>query len=139
MVVGCGGFKFQNWAETYGSSPELYFQPTCVEEIKEILDLARQRSKRVKVVGAGHSPSNIACTDDFMIRMDKMNKIIKMDKEKMQVTVEAGILLTDLNEELTKCGLALSNSVSGCHPSAVLSKMNHLLYVNPGSKNWSEI
>ncbi|XP_069461742.1 L-gulonolactone oxidase-like [Ambystoma mexicanum] len=109
MVLGRGGFKFQNWAQTYGSSPELFFQPTTAEEVKEILDLARQRSKRVKVVGGGHSPSDIACTDDYMIQMDRMNRILKVDKKAKQVTVEAGIFLAELNEELTKHGLALSN------------------------------
>ncbi|OPJ70697.1 hypothetical protein AV530_008463 [Patagioenas fasciata monilis] len=77
QVHGQGGVKFQNWAKTYGSSPELYFQPTSVEEIREILDMARQRHKRVKVVGGGHSPSDIACTDDFMIQMGKMNRVLK--------------------------------------------------------------
>ncbi|XP_073529935.1 L-gulonolactone oxidase-like isoform X1 [Phyllobates terribilis] len=108
-VLGRGGYKFQNWAQTYGSTPELYFQPSSVEEVKEILDLARQRSKRVKVVGGGHSPSDIACTDDFMIRLDKMNKILKIDKDKKQVTVEAGILLSQVNQVLHRSGMALSN------------------------------
>lgn len=36
QVHGQGGVKFQNWAKTYGSSPELYFQPTSVEEIREV-------------------------------------------------------------------------------------------------------
>lgn len=40
--------------------------------------MARQRGKRVKVVGGGHSPSDIACTDDFMIQMGKMNRILKV-------------------------------------------------------------
>ena len=44
----------------------------------QILDMARQRNKRVKVVGGGHSPSDIACTDDFMIQMGKMNKVLKV-------------------------------------------------------------
>lgn len=44
----------------------------------QILDMARQRNKRVKVVGGGHSPSDIACTDDFMIQMGKMNQILKV-------------------------------------------------------------
>uniref|UniRef100_A0A8D0H0K0 D-arabinono-1,4-lactone oxidase C-terminal domain-containing protein n=1 Tax=Sphenodon punctatus TaxID=8508 RepID=A0A8D0H0K0_SPHPU len=58
LVHGQGGVKFYNWARTYGSSPELYFQPTSVEEIKEILDLARQRSKRVKVLWRKSHPNN---------------------------------------------------------------------------------
>lgn len=44
----------------------------------QILDMARQRHKRVKVVGGGHSPSDIACTDDFMIQMGKMNRVLKV-------------------------------------------------------------
>ncbi|XP_075056574.1 L-gulonolactone oxidase-like [Mixophyes fleayi] len=134
MMLGQGGFKFLNWAQTYGSNPELYFQPTCVEEVKEILDLARQRSKRVKVVGGGHSPSDIACTDDFMIRMDKMNKVIKIDKDKKQVTVEAGILLTDVNEVLNKNGLALSNlgAVSEVTAGGVIGTGTHNTGINHG-------
>ncbi|KAG8445886.1 hypothetical protein GDO86_010613 [Hymenochirus boettgeri] len=134
MVIGRSGYKFQNWAESFGSSPELYFQPTCVEEIKEILDLARQRSKRVKVVGGGHSPSDIACTDDYMIRMDKMNRVLKVDKEKKQVTVEGGILLSELNEELEKCGLALINlgAVSEVAAGGVIGTGTHNTGINHG-------
>ncbi|XP_013926869.1 PREDICTED: L-gulonolactone oxidase-like [Thamnophis sirtalis] len=78
MVHGEGGVRFQNWARTYGSSPEMHFQPTTVDEIREILALARQKSKKVKVVGGGHSPSDIACTEDFMIQMGRMNKILEV-------------------------------------------------------------
>ncbi|XP_075779345.1 LOW QUALITY PROTEIN: L-gulonolactone oxidase-like [Pelodiscus sinensis] len=126
-VHGQEGVKFQNWAQTYGSSPELYFQPTSVEEIREILDLARQRSKRVKVVGGGHSPSDIACTDDFMLHLGKMNKILKVDEEKRRVTVEAGILLSDLNVELSKHGLALPNlgAVSEVAAAGVIGTGTH--------------
>nr|XP_025972374.1 L-gulonolactone oxidase-like isoform X1 [Dromaius novaehollandiae] len=126
-VHGQGGVKFQNWAKTYGSSPELYFQPTSVEEIREILDMARQRNKRVKVVGGGHSPSDIACTDDFMIHMGKMNRILKVDKEKQQVTVEGGIFLSDLNVELSKHGLALANlgAVSEVAAAGVIGTGTH--------------
>ncbi|XP_074942557.1 L-gulonolactone oxidase-like isoform X1 [Phalacrocorax aristotelis] len=127
MVHGQGGVKFQNWAKTYGSSPELYFQPTSVEEIREILDVARQRDKRVKVVGGGHSPSDIACTDDFMIQMGKMNRVLKVDKEKQQVTVEGGIFLSDLNVELSKHGLALANlgAVSEVAAAGVIGTGTH--------------
>uniref|UniRef100_A0A8C5PDD5 L-gulonolactone oxidase n=1 Tax=Leptobrachium leishanense TaxID=445787 RepID=A0A8C5PDD5_9ANUR len=134
MVVGRGGYRFQNWAQTYGSNPELYFQPTSVEEIKEILDLARQRSKRVKTVGGGHSPSDIACGDDFMVRMDKMNKILKIDKDAKQVMVQAGVLLSDLNKELDKCGLALSNlgAVSEVAAAGVIGTGTHNTGIHHG-------
>uniref|UniRef100_A0A803W5V0 L-gulonolactone oxidase n=1 Tax=Ficedula albicollis TaxID=59894 RepID=A0A803W5V0_FICAL len=127
QVQGQAGVKFQNWAGTYGSSPELFFRPRSVEEIQEILELARQRGKRVKVVGGGHSPSDIACSEDFMIHMGKINRILQVDKEKLQVKVEAGILLSELNLELEKHGMALANlgAVSEVTAAGVIGTGTH--------------
>lgn len=36
QVHGYKGVKFQNWARTYGCCPEMYYQPTSVEEIREV-------------------------------------------------------------------------------------------------------
>ncbi|XP_034517220.1 L-gulonolactone oxidase isoform X3 [Ailuropoda melanoleuca] len=127
MVHGYKGVKFQNWARTYGCCPEMYYQPTSVEEVREVLALARQQNRRVKVVGGGHSPSDIACTDGFMIHMGKMNRLLQVDTEKKQVTVEAGILLADLHPQLGKHGLALSNlgAVSDVTAGGVIGSGTH--------------
>jgi len=39
---------------------------------------ARENEKTVKVVGCGHSFNDIACTDDYMISLKKMNRIIEV-------------------------------------------------------------
>ncbi|XP_058690065.1 L-gulonolactone oxidase-like [Poecile atricapillus] len=109
MVEGESGFRFWNWSRTYGCSPELLFRPRSLHELRQILDLARRRQKRVKVLGGGHSPSDIACSQDFLIHMGKLNRVLQVDKEKLQVKVEAGILLSELNLELDKHGMALAN------------------------------
>lgn len=44
----------------------------------QVLALAREQKKKVKVVGGGHSPSDIACTDGFMIHMGKMNRVLQV-------------------------------------------------------------
>uniref|UniRef100_A0A8U7MNP3 L-gulonolactone oxidase n=1 Tax=Corvus moneduloides TaxID=1196302 RepID=A0A8U7MNP3_CORMO len=134
QVQGQGGVKFQNWAGTYGSSPELFFRPRSVDEIREILELARQRDKRVKVVGGGHSPSDIACSEDFMIHMGKINRILQVDKDKQQVTVEAGILLSELNLELDKHGMALANlgAVSEVTAAGVIGTGTHNTGIDHG-------
>nr|AGQ16462.1 gulonolactone oxidase [Fluvitrygon signifer] len=127
MVQGIEGYKFWNWAETYACQPELYFEPSSVEEVRQILELAKKRSKRVKIVGCGHSPSDIVCTDGYLIRLNHLNKMQKVDKEKLQVTVEAGMKLTDLNEELASIGLALSNigAVSDVSVAGVIGTGTH--------------
>ena len=70
--------------------------------------LAIGNGKCVKAVGYGHSPSDIGCTDDYLVSMRKINGVLEIDTSCCQVTVEAGILLEDLNDILHKNGLGLS-------------------------------
>ena len=67
---------FKNWAETYSCVPDLFFEPKTNDDLKEILKMAHENKKKVKVVGCGHSPSSIACTDDYMIFLKNFDKII---------------------------------------------------------------
>jgi D-arabinono-1,4-lactone oxidase len=48
-------------------------------------------------------------TNDHLISLDKYNKILNVDKEARQVTVQAGIRLWQLADELEKYGLAFQN------------------------------
>lgn len=45
----------------------------------KVLALARFNNKTVKVVGNHHSPSDIACTDDYMISLKYMNKVLEVE------------------------------------------------------------
>ena len=64
-------------------------------------------AERVKVAGAGHSFTDIACTDGVMVDMSAMRRMLGVDGN--EVTVEAGITLHDLGEELLGRGLAMEN------------------------------
>ena len=61
----------------------------------------------VKVVGSGHSFTDIACTDGVMVDLSGMRRVLAVDGER--VTVEAGITLRELGEELRSRGLAMEN------------------------------
>jgi L-gulonolactone oxidase len=69
-------YKFSNWAETYSCFPERFFQPTSELEIADVLKKARNCGKSVRVIGSGHSPSDIACTSGYMINLDLFNRIL---------------------------------------------------------------
>lgn len=77
---GIRGKYFENWAKTYSCQPSLYFEPQSHNEIKEILKMANENKKVVKVAGVGHSPSSIACTDDYMISLIKLNRLLEVSK-----------------------------------------------------------
>ena len=61
----------------------------------------------VKAVGSGHSFTDIACTDGLLVDLSRMNRVLAV--EGTDVTVEAGVTLHVLGEELAARGLALEN------------------------------
>ncbi|KAH9503330.1 hypothetical protein Btru_072756 [Bulinus truncatus] len=126
--LGKSGKKFTNWATTYSCLPELYFEPETQDEIRKILALAQEKGKKVKVVGFGHSPSDIACTTDYMISLQRFNQVLKVDKEKLQVTVQAGCFVKTLNEEILPqhdMSLSVQGAVSDLTVAGVISTGTH--------------
>ncbi|KFY23231.1 hypothetical protein V493_05993 [Pseudogymnoascus sp. VKM F-4281 (FW-2241)] len=97
------------WARTFYSAPELYIQPQSLEEVEKVTTLARRCRRRITTVGSGHSPSDLTCTSSWMVNLDKFNKILSVDRETGLVTMQAGIRLFQLAEELNKLGLAMPN------------------------------
>lgn len=70
--------SFTNWGLSYGCTPLAVFVPESERHCELILELARREGKRVRAVGVGHSPSDLACTSEFMVRTEKLNKIIEV-------------------------------------------------------------
>ena len=100
---------WRNWAQNQQCTPELFFWPQTRAELQAFIKKAGARNKKVHVAGGGHSWSNIVCTPEYLISIDKLNRILHIDRQAMLVKVEAGITFDKLNRELTKAGLALSN------------------------------
>ncbi|KAK3831818.1 MAG: L-gulonolactone oxidase-like protein [Linnemannia elongata] len=118
---------FQNWAQTFRCVPEQYYTPATEEEIIKIIHLARISGKNVKAIGTGHSPSDLACTDGFMVNTDKLNRLISVDEEKMTITVQAGMKLHKLHDLLELHDLAMSNlgSISDQSVAGIMSTATH--------------
>ncbi len=92
-----------NWAREQRCAPERIERPRSEEELARVVAGAR----RVKVAGSGHSFTDIACTDGVMVDLSGMARVLGIEGE--DVTVEAGISLRDLGEELHRRGLAMEN------------------------------
>ena len=69
---------YRNWARSYACTPATAFRPTSEEQCVTILRLAALEGQTVRAVGSGHSPSDLPCTMGFMIRMDKLNRLIEV-------------------------------------------------------------
>lgn len=69
---------FSNWAKTFHCKPERVFAPTTVEQCRSIVELARMEGARLHPVGVGHSPSDLACTNGWLMRMEGVKGMINV-------------------------------------------------------------
>lgn len=81
---------FNNWAQVASCKPQYYHEPTRLDDIIEVIAFATAHKQKIRVIGAGHSPSNIAFTNDHLISLQKYSTILGIDKEKNTVKVRFG-------------------------------------------------
>ena len=78
-----------------------------IEQIQQVINIANKYKTPVICRGAGTNVVG-ACTCEhggIVLNMSKMNKIIEINKKNMTATVEAGVILGDLQKEVEKTGL----------------------------------
>ena len=98
-----------NWAGNQSSRPQWVNEPASESDVADIVARASKSKRTVKAVGAGHSFTATALTNGHLLNMKHLNKIIHVDRDKNQVTVEAGIHISELNEQLFELGYAMPN------------------------------
>jgi FAD-linked oxidoreductase len=100
---------WSNWAGNQQCAPVAREQPTTEADLVTIVKEAASHERRVKAVGAGHSFTGIACTDGHLVDLSRYGQVLEHDPANNTVTVEAGIQLATLSDELDRRGLALEN------------------------------
>ena len=100
---------WSNWAGNQRCAPDEIVHPAGTDEIVEVVKRAASGGQRVKVVGSGHSFTDAACTDGILVQLDRHQRLLSVDRERLQVTVQAGMGLAVLNQTLAGHGLALPN------------------------------
>jgi sugar-1,4-lactone oxidase-like protein len=99
--------RFTNWARTQGGPVARYERPSTEGEVVALVRAAAAARRRVKVVGAGHSWSDAAVTDEVLVNLDRLDTVHSVDAASGLATVDAGIRLAELNLALDAAGLAL--------------------------------
>ena len=74
-----------------------------------MLERAERSDARVRVAGSGHSFTALVETDGTLVSLERMNRVLDVDRHSGLVRVEAGITIHDLNLALDAHGLALEN------------------------------
>jgi L-gulonolactone oxidase len=104
---------WRNWAGDQRCRPQAIEHPASIAELAEAIGRAAARDQRVRVAGAGHSFSDIACSDGLLLQLDRMAEVLDVDVagdgSGGLVRVQAGITIHALNRHLAAHGLALEN------------------------------
>jgi L-gulono-1,4-lactone dehydrogenase len=101
--------SWSNWSRNQQCSPVAIRRPSSEDELIQLVKEAGNADQRVKVVGAGHSFTSIACTDGVLVDMADYGRVLDHDPAAKTVTMEAGIPLHRLCDELDARGLAMQN------------------------------
>jgi L-gulono-1,4-lactone dehydrogenase len=101
--------EWRNWAGDQRCLPVRIERPKGRAELVEAVRRATDEGSTVRAVGAGHSFTDVACTGGVLLRMDRLDRVLDVDREAGLVKVEAGIGLRALSETLWGYGMALEN------------------------------
>jgi L-gulonolactone oxidase len=101
--------QWRNWTGDQRCTPAARERPRSEEELSEALVRAGARGSRARAVGAGHSFSEIACSEDTMISLEQMSSVLDVDRASGLVRVQAGITINALSRQLDAHGLAMEN------------------------------
>lgn len=98
-----------NWAGNQRCAPTAVLHPRSEAELVQIVRAAAAAGETVKVVGSGHSFTDIACTSGRQVVLDGYGEVLRVDRDARQVSVQAGIELRALGAALARHGLAMPN------------------------------
>lgn len=88
--------------------PVQIFVPESTEQLQKIITAAAQKKQKISIIGAGKSQGGqVATPDAIMIDLKKLDKVVRLDVENKQVTVQTGITWKKLQEILNVHDLAI--------------------------------
>jgi decaprenylphospho-beta-D-ribofuranose 2-oxidase len=115
--------SFMEWTELtslVGSirTRSLVARPTTIEQCREALAFCRQRGMSICARGAGRGYGDLALNNGHaLIDMSAMNRILALDEQAAQITVESGTRLIDIYKAVHHRRLVLPASPTESHSS----------------------
>jgi L-gulono-1,4-lactone dehydrogenase len=100
---------WRNWAGDQACTPASIERPRSRAELVDAVGRAAAAGRRIRAAAKGHSFTDIACTDGAMLRLERLNRVLDLDRSSGLVKVEAGISIHALAEALHTYGLAMEN------------------------------
>ncbi len=107
-----GRENWENWAGNLHCEPQHIYYPKTLDELTSCIQESVSKGLNIRIAGTGYSRSNLVYSDDCLIDTRHLNKVLSIDTKKMQVRVQAGCTVAQINKYLASFGLALSNQAA---------------------------
>ncbi|CAG8627261.1 874_t:CDS:2, partial [Cetraspora pellucida] len=93
---------WENWNGEIYISPSAIFEPSTLEDLIDIVKLAKTNNKTIRCAAQGHAVSSLSVTKNYLVVVTNLKQITiqKHPKYGWTVTAEAGISLSDLDKAL---------------------------------------
>jgi len=113
-------------------APQVIVKPTDVHSIAKLLDLANKKRIPITPRGAGTGLSGgcIPIYGGILLSLERMNRILKIDRNNLVAVVESGVTLAHLHNELEKEGLYYP-----LHPGEMSATIGGNIATNAGGTN----
>ncbi|KAG0225071.1 hypothetical protein BGW41_004834 [Actinomortierella wolfii] len=86
-----GTDKWKNWAGNQKCYPEHIFHPKSLQDLKDIVLKAKRKNKKVRCAGSGHSWSTVSVTDDYLVIINNLDKVLgarKLSEDEIATATE---------------------------------------------------
>jgi len=108
---------WHNHTGNQSCSPRQIVAPGSLDELIELVRKAEGEGTTVRAFGAGHSWSDVALTEGYLIKPDRLSGVTRTEREPLRATARektliralGGTHIHTLNDELDGMGLALPN------------------------------
>jgi FAD-linked oxidoreductase len=101
--------RWTSWSGLASALPAQRLAPADAEQVVDAVVAARAQGLRLRMVGSGHSFTDVAVTDGLLLEPGGLVGIESVDRQAGTVTVRAGTPLHALDAGLDALGLALHN------------------------------
>lgn len=89
------------------AQPEVVVRATTVDQIAKLMKLANEKRIPVTPRGAGYGLSGgaVPVCGGIVLSLEKMNRILEIDKKNLMITVEPGVITGKIHEAVEREGL----------------------------------
>ena len=109
--------KWSNTIKKFGHRMPYYCIPRKLQDLIDLVQRAEKDNKQIKAVGSGHSFSDVAIPEHYLVDLRKMDALLPLNRSTINqeydhlnlVHVEAGMTIQKFNKKMDHQGLCIKN------------------------------